>query len=211
MSEHPPPPALAIKPWDSRLALWCIRPFRDTGLTPNHLTTASLLAGLTSAALFAVGSGRATVWAGAFYVLSALLDHADGELAREANKASAFGHMYDRLCDLVARSALFLGLALNVRDTLGGWAIPCGVAGAASLVGIFALRSEMAERNVPGALDQPSGGGFDLSDALYLVAPLAWLGWLAPFVVAAGIGTPAFCWWTARQRARSLAPGPGSL
>jgi phosphatidylglycerophosphate synthase len=210
MSVHPSPTPVPTKPWDSRLALWCVRPFRDSRLTPNHLTTASLLTGLTAAALFAVGTGGATIWAGGFYVLSALLDHADGELAREANKASAFGHMYDRLCDLVARSALFLGLALNVRDTLGAWAILCGVAGAAALVGIFALRSEMAERNVPGALDQPSGGGFDLNDVLYLVAPLAWLGWLAPFVVAAGIGTPAFCWWTARQRARSLAPGPRS-
>lgn len=194
-----------MKPWDARLALWCIRPFRDTWLTPNHLTTASLLAGLTSAALFALGTSRAAVWAGAFYALSALLDHADGELAREGNKASAFGHMYDRLCDLVARSALFLGLALNARGTLGLWAIPCGVAGAAALVGIFALRSEMAERDVPGALDQPSGGGFDLNDVLYLVAPLAWLGWIAPFVVAAAIGTPIFCLATARKRARSLA------
>lgn len=208
MNELVTPAPGPMKPWDARLALWCVRPFRDTWLTPNHITTASLLAGLTAAALFAIGTSRAAAWAGAFYVLSALLDHADGELAREGNKASAFGHMYDRLCDLVARSALFLGLALNVRDVLGGWAIACGVAGAAALVGIFALRSEMAERHVPGALDQPSGGGFDLNDVLYLVAPLAWLGWLAPFVVAAGIGTPAFCLWTARQRARSLSVVP---
>ena len=212
MTDHPstiPAPG-PMKPWDARLALWCVRPFRDSWLTPNHITTASLLAGLTSAALFAIGGSRAAVWAGMFYVLSALLDHADGELAREGNKASAFGHMYDRLCDLVARSALFLGLALNARDALGIWAIPCGVVGAASLVGIFALRSEMAERHVPGALDQPSGGGFDLNDVLYLVAPLAWLGWIAPFVVAAAIGTPIFCLVTARQRARSLAGPPGA-
>jgi phosphatidylglycerophosphate synthase len=195
----------AIKPWDSRLALWLVRPLRHTRITPNHLTTASLLAGLTAAALYASGERGLANWGGGLYVLSALLDHADGELAREAGKASAFGHTYDRLCDLVARSALFLGMALSVRGTLGAWAIACGVAGAASLVGIFAMRSEMAERQVPGALDQPSGAGFDLGDVLYLVAPLTWLDWLAPFVVAAGIGTPVFCWWTARLRRRSLA------
>ena len=132
MHEQVAPALEPMKPWDARLALWCVRPFRDSWLTPNHITTASLLAGLTSAALFAIGSSRAAVWAGLFYVLSALLDHADGELAREGNKASAFGHMYDRLCDLAARSALFLGLALNARDALGTWVIPCGVVGAAS-------------------------------------------------------------------------------
>lgn len=193
-----------MKPWDSRLALWCVRPLRDSRVTPNHITTASLIAGLTAAACYASGEARAAHWGGFLYILSALLDHADGELARLAGKASEFGHMYDRLCDLVARSTLFLGLALSVRGTLGAWAIACGVAGAASLVGIFALRSDMAAREVPGALDQPSGGGFDLNDVLYLIAPLTWLGALAPFVVAAGIGTPVFWWWTARQRARSL-------
>lgn len=198
-----------MKPWDSRLALWCVRPLRHTRLTPNHLTTASLLLGLTAAALYASGSRGAANWGGALYILSALFDHADGELARVANKASAFGHMYDRQCDLVARSALFLGLALSVRDVLGPVALLCGVLAAASLVGIFTLRSDMADRRVPGALDQPSGGGFDLGDVLYLVAPLTWLGWLAPFVVAAGIGTPVFCWVTLRQRARALrAPLP---
>jgi phosphatidylglycerophosphate synthase len=199
------PGGTALKPWDSRVALWCVRPLRHTRITPNHLTTASLLTGLTAAGLYASGDTAAANWGGGLYVVSALLDHADGELAREANKASAFGHMYDRLCDLVTRSALFLGLALSVRASLGPWAILCGVLGAASLVGIFALRSDMAERRVPGALDQPSGAGFDLGDVLYLIAPLTWLGWLPPFVVGVGLGTPIFCWVTARQRQRSLA------
>ena len=62
----------------------------------------------------------------------------------------------------------------------------------------------MADRKVPGALDQPSFAGFDLGDVLYLIAPLTWLNWLAPFVFAAGIGTPIFCLWTARMRRRSM-------
>ncbi len=193
-----------MKPWDSRLALWCVRPLRGTRVTPNHLTTASLIIGLTAAGLYAGGGERAANWGGALYILSALLDHADGELAREANKATAFGHMYDRLCDLVVRTTLFLGLALSVRPQLGWWALALGVSATVSLVGAFALRSEMAERGVPGALDQPSGGGFDLNDILYLIGPLTWLGWLIPFVIAAGIGTPVFWWLTARQSARSF-------
>ncbi|HXJ77444.1 MAG TPA: hypothetical protein VMS64_02080 [Candidatus Methylomirabilis sp.] len=41
-----------------------------------------------------------------------------------------------------------------------------------------------------GALDQPSGGGFDLGDVLYLVVPLTWLHALDPFLATAGIGAP---------------------
>jgi phosphatidylglycerophosphate synthase len=199
--------ATATKPWDARLALWLVRPFTRTRLTPNHLTTAALVTGLTAAALYASGMPAAADWAGGLYVLSALLDHADGELARAADKATPFGHAYDRLCDLVVRTALFLGMALSVRATLGVWAVVCGVLSATALVGIFALRSEMAERRVPRALDQPSAAGFDLGDVLYLVAPLTWLGWLAPFVVAAAIGAPLYCWHTARQRHDALSRG----
>jgi archaetidylinositol phosphate synthase len=196
-----------VKPWDSRLALRLVRPLRDTWVHPNHITTASLVTGLTAAALFANGGAAATNWAGALSALAALLDHADGELARVADKASALGHIYDRVADLVVRVTLFLSIGLGVRHgTLGNWAVVCGVLSAASLVLIFALRSDMANREVPGALDQPSGAGFDLNDVLYLVAPLAWFGWLAPFIAAAAIGTPVFCCWTVLQYQRNRAP-----
>jgi phosphatidylglycerophosphate synthase len=193
-----------IKPWDSRLALWLVRPLRHTWVHPNHITTASLLAGLTAAALFASGSRAAANWAGTLSVLATLLDHADGELARLADKSSAFGHIYDRIADLVTRVTLFLSIGLGLRHgALGSWAVLCGVLSAASLVLIFALRSDMARREVPGALDQPSAAGFDLGDVLYVVGPLAWFGWLAPFIVGAGVGAPLFCWYTGRQYQRS--------
>ena len=200
----------AIKPWDSRVARYLIRPLRHTRVHPNHITTASLLAGLGAAALFATGSRSASSWGGVLYILSALLDHADGELARLADKASVLGQTYDRAADLVARSALFMGIGLGLsHGSLGRWAILCGVVSATTLVLIFALRSEMARRGVPGALDQPSGGGLDLGDALYLIAPLAWMDVLAPFLVATSLGTPVFCWFTARQYRRACVGGAG--
>jgi len=198
--------SIAIKPWDSRLALWLVRPLRNTWVHPNHVTTLSLLTGLAAAALYATGDAMAAAWGGALYVLSAILDHADGELARLAEKTSSFGGEYDRLCDLVARVALFMGVGLSLRTgPLGGGAVVCGIVGAAALVVTFSLRSEMARHGVPGSLDQPSAAGFDLNDALYLVAPLTWFGWLAPFVLGVGLGTPIFCLWTAHTYRRTLA------
>jgi archaetidylinositol phosphate synthase len=195
-----------IKPWDSRVASWLVRPLRDTWVHPNHLTTLSLVTGFSAGALYATGDATAAAWGGALYVLSALLDPADGELARLTEKTTPFGGESDRLSDLVARVALFLGVGLNLRTgPLGGWAVVCGIAGATSLVVAFSLRSDMARHGVSGSLDQPSAAGFDLNDALYLVAPLTWFGWLAPFVVGVGLGTPLFCLATARMRRRALA------
>jgi phosphatidylglycerophosphate synthase len=192
-----------VKPWDARLAALVVRPLAGTRVHPNHLTMLALLTGLAAAALYGTGDRLAANWGAALYVLANLLDHADGELARLAGKASVAGGFFDRLADLAVRVSLFMGLGLGLRaGPLGPWAIVAGVAAAAALVATFALRTERARQGVAGALDQPSAGGFDLGDVLYLVAPLTWLGVLDPFLVAAGIGIPVFCAWTAYRRPR---------
>jgi phosphatidylglycerophosphate synthase len=193
---HPP-----VKPWDARLAAFLVRPLVGTRLHPNHVTMLSLLTGLAAAALYGTADRQAANWGAALYVLTNLLDHADGELARLAGKASVAGGFFDRLTDLVVRASLFMGMGLGLRTgLLGHWAMLAGVAAAATFVVTFALRTELARREVAGALDQPSAGGFDLGDVLYLVAPLTWLGGLDLFLAAAGIGAPVFCVWTARPR-----------
>ena len=195
-------PVSATKPWDARLASLLVRPLVRTPVHPNHLTTLSLLTGLTAAMLYGTADRSLANWGGALYLVTNLLDHADGELARLAAKTSVAGGFYDRVSDLVVRSSLFMGIGLGLRSgPLGGWTIVAGVMTAAALVIIFALRTEQARHAGPAALDQPSAAGFDLGDVLYLIAPLTWLGWLEPFLIAAGIGAPVFCLWTARQKA----------
>ncbi len=195
--------ATPTKPWDARLAALLVRPLVGTRVHPNHLTMLSLLTGLAAAALYGTADRHAANWGAALYVLTNLLDHADGELARLAGKTSVAGGFFDRLTDLVVRAALFMGMGLGLRTgPLGDWAIVACVAAAASFVVGFALRDELARREVPGALDQPSAGGFDLGDVLYLIAPLTWLGALEPFLAAAGVGAPVFCVWTAQHRPR---------
>jgi phosphatidylglycerophosphate synthase len=185
------------KPWDSRLAHRLVRPLRDTRITPNQITTVSLLCGLAAAWLY--GTGSANVGA-LLYCLSALLDHADGELARLTGKTSAFGHTYDRVVDLVVKISLFAGMGFGLRHgVLGAGAPFLGVVAGASLVAIFLLRSELGRRRGNAALTQPGAAGFEIEDVLYLIAPITWLGWLQPFVIAAAIGAPLFALWTALQ------------
>jgi phosphatidylglycerophosphate synthase len=187
------------KAWDSRLAHRVALLLRDTRVHPNHVTTVAMLAGLAGAALYAGGTAWARNWGAVLYLLSAILDHVDGELARLANKCSLRGQTYDRVADLVVRLALFVGMGLGLRHgPLGGAAVAFGLAAGVAFVSIFVLRGAIARRRGWDAIAQPAVAGFELEDVLYVIAPVTWLGWLAPFVVAAGIGAPIFAAWMAR-------------
>jgi phosphatidylglycerophosphate synthase len=181
-----------------------VLPLVDTPVHPNHVTTAALATGLCAGALFAAGTRPATDVGAALYVVSALLDHADGELARAGGKCSAFGAVYDRVADLAVKLTLFLGMGVGASGgTLGAWPAVLGAAAGVALVTIFTIRSARLKREGPSALEQPSAGGFEIEDVLYVIAPVAWLGLTGPFVVLAGVGAPLFACWVAWQALRA--------
>jgi archaetidylinositol phosphate synthase len=202
---------MPTKPWDSRIAHALILPLRDTRVHPNHVTTAALLSGVGAATLYAIATPATADAAAACWVLTSILDHADGELARLTGRVSEFGHRYDRVADLIVKLSLFAGMGASLRHgPLQHWGLLLGVLGGASLVTIFLLRGEMARRSGVGAFKQPIVGGFELEDILYVIAPLTWLGWLGPFLVCTAIGTPLFALWCAWRLWRlSPAAGPG--
>ena len=188
------------KPWDSRLANLLVRPLRHTPVHPNHLTTLHFAVGLTAAGCYATGVPARANLGAALYVAACILDHADGELARLTGKTSAFGAAYDRVTDLVVKISLFAGMGYGFRHgALGVWAGVAGLVAGVSFVSIFLLRSELLRRRGAAALAQPSAGGFELEDILYVIAPLTWAGVLLPFVLATAVGAPLFALVTARQ------------
>ncbi len=178
--------------WTHLLARRAVRPLLGTRLTPNHLTTGRLLTGVAACGCIALGTPAGLGWGGALWLLSAFLDRADGELARIGNMMSAAGHRYDFIVDNLVNALFFVAAGFAVRGGwLGAWAVPLGlVAGAAIYtVGIW---SEMLEQRSPPGTKAYSGAmGFDPDDALYLMGPLAWLGWLSPIVLGASIGATA--------------------
>jgi len=200
---------VATKPLDSRLAHRLVRPLAGTRVTPNQVTTLGLVVGLAAAALYACGGAAAHAGA-ALYVAAVVIDHADGELARMTGRTTPFGHRYDRLVDLTLKIAVFAGIGLGLRHgPLGAWAPVLGVLAGVAFVSIFALRSRLALHLGQAAFAQPSAGPVELEDILYLIAPLTWLGWLQPFLVAAAIGAPLFALWTA-SRLRAAGAGQRS-
>lgn len=202
--------AVSNKPWDSRLARLLVRPLQHSKIHPNHLTTLALLTGLTAASLYASGDPQAANWAAGLFMLSALLDHADGELARLAGKTSSFGHIYDLISDMVVKVALFVGIGLGLSHSMpGSWTALLGIAAGISVGVIFGLRGKMARQYGEQMRRQPGFAGFEIEDVLYLIGPITWLGGLYPFLLAAGIGTPLFALWVLWQYWRGVSPPRG--
>jgi archaetidylinositol phosphate synthase len=202
-----------MSPWDVRLARLLVRPLRHTPLTPNGLTTLGLLASLTAAALMASGDPRRMALGGSLFMIAVLVDHMDGEFARLTGLTSRFGHYYDHVAAGLGYVSLFAGLGIGLRSGwLGSWAPIAGGIAAGSIAAIFLIRVFLEETAGRALVAQDNWGGFEPEDALYLVGPVAWLGALSPFLLAAAVGTPLFLlWvvWCAAARRSATAPAPG--
>ncbi|QNP69082.1 CDP-alcohol phosphatidyltransferase family protein [Streptomyces roseirectus] len=98
-----------ISPYSRYLARWCAR----RGLTPNQVTTASLLTALIAAGCAATGTRTGFVAAGALLIVSFVLDCTDGQLARYALKYSTLGAWLDATFDRAKEYAYYAGLALG--------------------------------------------------------------------------------------------------
>lgn len=176
--------------WTHLLARPLIRPLIGTRVRPNHLTTLRLLTGVAACIAFIPGTRAGMWWGGALWLISAFLDRADGELARIGNMGSPGGHRYDFIADVGVNTLFFICAGIGLRGSwLGSWAITLGLVSGISmlLAGVF---SEWLERrSAPGTKAYSGRWGFDPDDALYLLGPLAWLGWLGGVLVGAAIGT----------------------
>jgi archaetidylinositol phosphate synthase len=202
-----------VSPWDVRLARVLVRPLRRTPLTPNALTTLGLLASLTASALMASGDPRRMALGGTLFMVAVLVDHMDGEFARLTGLTSRFGHYYDHVAAGLGYVSLFVGLGIGLQGGwLGSWAPVAGGIAAGSIAAIFLIRVFLEETAGRALVAQDNWGGFEPEDALYVVGPVAWLGALAPFLLAAAVGAPIFLgWvaWCAAARRSATAPAPG--
>ncbi len=179
--------------WIHRIVRVGVRPLAKTRVTPNHLTTLRLATGLAAMAAFAVGSDEWRAWGGGLFVVSMLLDRADGELARLSGKSSPGGHKYDLISDAVCNAIAFLGLGLGLRGgAFGLWAPAMGALAGAGIAAILALMLRMEALEGERAGELRGAAGFDLDDSLVLVPLCVWAGWAEPLVAAACIGAPAF-------------------
>ncbi|WP_340374584.1 DUF5941 domain-containing protein [Streptomyces sp. SS7] len=112
-----------ISPYSRYLARWCAR----RGLTPNQVTTASLITALIAAGCAVTGTRGGFVAAGVLLIASFVLDCTDGQLARYSLQYSTLGAWLDATFDRIKEYAYYAGLALGAAK--GGddvWALALG-------------------------------------------------------------------------------------
>ncbi|APY85196.1 transferase [Streptomyces alfalfae] len=165
-----------ISPYSRYLARWCAR----RGLTPNQVTTASLITALIAAGCAATGTRGGFVAAGALLLLSFVLDCTDGQLARYSLQYSTLGAWLDATFDRAKEYAYYAGLALGAAR--GGddvWALALGamVLQTCRHVVDFSFNEANADSATAGGNTSPTAA---LSDRLDSVG---WTVWLRRMIV----------------------------
>ncbi|MEU4061625.1 DUF5941 domain-containing protein [Streptomyces wedmorensis] len=112
-----------VSTYSRYIARWCAR----RGLTPNQVTTASLLTALIAAGCAATGERAGYIASGVLLLVSFVLDCADGQLARYALKYSTMGAWLDATFDRAKEYAFYAGLALGAaRNGDDVWGLALG-------------------------------------------------------------------------------------
>jgi hypothetical protein len=87
--------------------------YKDLNLTPNMLTTISLIFGLSS--VYFLKSDK-YILSSICYFLAYFYDCADGKMARKYNMTSKYGDLYDHVSDLIKHILLFYVLYYKLKD-----------------------------------------------------------------------------------------------
>ena len=122
-----PPLASVLKSRDVEdpINLWFNRPLAyafvaliyRTPITPNQITLASILVGFLAAGCWWHGTREAMVWGGVLLWTSAILDGADGILARAKQMFSELGRALDGTADLFVAVLMLVASAHHIWET----------------------------------------------------------------------------------------------
>lgn len=178
-----------------------VRALAGTRVTPDHLTGLRFATAVAAAVIFAQGSGLWTSIGAGVFTISALLDRADGELARQTGRFSRHGHRYDLLADCLAGVMAFVGLGIGAAGgVLGPMAVVLGLMAGAGIGGLFWEINVAAPGRLPGWTGRGGRVLADPDDGIFAL-PLLVLCFGAEAVLVPGsIVTPAAALWLAWRR-----------
>ena len=183
-----------------------VRPLCRTSVTPNQITWLRLATGIAAALCLAAGDPLWRHIGAGVFVLSMVLDRADGELARMSGRTSPGGHKFDLVADAVSNALLLAGLGIGLRyGYFGPWAIPMGIVAGAAVGAILLMVMRAESMAGPRAGELQGAGIVDPDDAILLVPLVIWLGGSEIILTAAAIGAPLFAiyyLWRLRSKLR---------
>ena len=170
-----------------------VKPLIETPILPNHITTLRLITGVSAAFCFSLDESDYTTIGAVIFVLSVLLDRADGILARLTGKISSFGHKYDLTADTISNASVFIGIGVGLRNSqLGDLAIPLGLLAGLAITAVLFLVMKIEVRKGYRAAEIRISTGFDPDDAMLLVPVALLLNLDVELIIAAATGGSIF-------------------
>lgn len=119
-------------------------------VTPNAVTLAGLVLGVIAAAQFWYATPQSTMLGLLLFFLQAVVDHADGELARLTGQVSEFGRRLDVSVDTTTDVLVVMGMAVTATPGEGPWTWVL-----ASLGGCGVMLSSLFTNFLPPPADRP--------------------------------------------------------
>jgi hypothetical protein len=110
-----------------RLGYSAARIFDRREITPDQVTVFSLVAGIFSALVFALGTWLDLVWGALFLAVANILDCADGQLARLQQSGTLVGRVWDGVADYITSVAVFIGIGFGLSDARWGLIAAAGI------------------------------------------------------------------------------------
>ncbi len=137
-----------IHPISSRL----VPVFAKIGLTPNAVSLIGMGCGILAGVAYHFYTASWCAIAGFVLMLAwHVMDGADGQLARLTKTYSELGKVLDGICDYVTFTAVYVGLALALSASLGGWIwLLVALAGAAHAIQSAAYEMQRQDYNFWG-------------------------------------------------------------
>ena len=187
---------------DEKIAEKIVKYLIKTSITPNQITTFSLLLAAFAAVFFSFGIYFFSVIGSILFIFSKFLDHVDGQLARTQNKTSKFGWYYDYFADTAGYILMFIGISAGippgtfeikifnlVNIDLQNYLLFSAII--ASLLNTFLgiLHKYKTKKDFYGF---PETEKVALEDGIYLIGPITWIGFINLFFLMASIGSVVF-------------------
>ncbi len=161
------------------VAFGLVQLLRRTPVTPNQITLLALAAGLAAAWNFSSGSAASLAAGACWYLLSNILDCADGQLARLQKSGTPFGRLLDGIADYVSGISIFIGIGagLAAQGHPDWWLVVVAGMSTACQALLFdyyqgeymaAVRGESGFLERATAVHAPNGGKINPAVSLYL-------------------------------------------
>jgi len=191
-----------------KISLAVTRRLMHTSVTPNHMTSISMMLGLTGAVFFLFPEHGMQILGALFFLAHSILDGCDGELARLKFMESRLGGILDFWSDNIVHVAVFaamgVGWAAHSPDSFWPWLSGAFAVGgtviSASLVYFHTMHIEKKAGPLYTSVStsQEKSAVVRIADMLsrrdfiYLVLVLALLNQTQWFLVMTAIGAPIY-------------------